>query len=299
MPITMKNIIYLFLLLPSVLLSQKFIHLDSLKQYQTIEYILDTKDIYRIDKKINVYNVFISKDNILLFSILPNLEKETIFEKKEKKMENWQKIDIEKIKNQILTTKQIAKIVDEWSIDNNPEMKTMNYNLLKQINGIYYISQHCLIEFFNISNLKFPLISSYGIINIEDKKVTIKQMEKSFKEQFPDIPFIMDVREDNFLQNITNPYEYRNYLSKEIIVKDEKAYQFWTFDGWWIHDGYNVYRGIDRFLFIPNKGIVGGSYDFYFRLKPKISTNDYYTASSDNLWDNIINEKIMVADELK
>ena len=295
----MKNIIYLFLLLPSVLLSQKFIHLDSLKQYQTIEYILDTKDIYRIDKKINVYNVFISKDNILLFSILPNLEKETIFEKKEKKMENWQKIDIEKIKNQILTTKQIAKIVDEWSIDNNPEMKTMNYNLLKQINGIYYISQHCLIEFFNISNLKFPLISSYGIINIEDKKVTIKQMEKSFKEQFPDIPFIMDVREDNFLQNITNPYEYRNYLSKEIIVKDEKAYQFWTFDGWWIHDGYNVYRGIDRFLFIPNKGIVGGSYDFYFRLKPKISTNDYYTASSDNLWDNIINEKIMVADELK
>ena len=35
-------------------------------------------------------------------------------------------------------------------------------------------------------------------------------------------------------------------------------YQFWTFDGWWVIDGYNVNRGIDRLIYIPNLGIVEG-----------------------------------------
>lgn len=38
---------------------------------------------------------------------------------------------------------------------------------------------------------------------------------------------------------------------------------------WWAIDGYNVNRGIDRLIYIPNLGIVGGSYDFYFELKPR------------------------------
>ncbi|QQQ30075.1 hypothetical protein [Chryseobacterium indoltheticum] len=109
----------------------------------------------------------------------------------------------------------------------------------------------------------------------------------------------MDVRTGNYFRRLDNSYSFRNYLSKEFFIKKNKAYQFWTFDGWWAIDGYNEHRGIDRFLYIPDKGIVGGSYDFYFRLKPKISSNDYFTVSDYALWDNIINEKIMIAKELK
>lgn len=214
-------------------------------------------------------------------------------------MINWETIDIKKIKDQIFTNEQINKIAYEWSTNNAPEKKTMEYQLIKRKNGVYYVSKHCLTEFFNISNIEFPLISSYGVINIMDKEVPISQMKASFEKQFPNTNFILDIRKENFIQNLSVYYNYRNYLSKIITIKKEKAYQFWTFDGWWAQDGYNEHRGIDRFLFIPEKGIVGGSYDFYFRLKPKISSNKYFTESDKKLWENIINEKIMIANEIK
>ncbi len=301
MPVNMTNKILIFVtLIPCILFSQKYILLDSLKKYDIKAYTLDTKDIYNIDKKIDIYNVFITKDIILLFSVLPSLEKELMLvSPKEISQNNWITIDIEKIIDKTLSTKQIYKLVDEWSVDNTPEKKALDYKIVKKENGIYYASKFCLTELFNISNIEFPLISSYGVINIMDKLVTIKQMQTSFKRQFPDSQFILDVREENFLRNMSVYYNYRNYLSKIITIKKEKAYQFWTFDGWWAQDGYNEHRGIDRFLYIPKKGIVGGSYDFYFKLKPKISSNNYFTESDKKLWENIINEKIMIANELK
>jgi hypothetical protein len=124
-------------------------------------------------------------------------------------------------------------------------------------------------------------------------------MEESFKKQVSNEKFIMDVRDIDYVKNTDIPYSLRNYLSKEFSIKGNKAYQFWTFDGWWSVDGYNEHRGIDRFLYIPDKGIVGGSFDFYFRLKPKNSSNEHYIASNGLLWNNIINEKIMIAKELQ
>lgn len=95
------------------------------------------------------------------------------------------------------------------------------------------------------------------------------------------------------IQNLNVIYSVHNYLSKEYLIKGNKAYQFWTLDGWWYYDGLNEYRGIDRFVYIPEKGIVGGSYDFYFGYEKG------YSISNAILWDNIINEKVMIAEELK
>ena len=289
----------LLIIIPSTFFSQKYILLDSIKKYNVKEYTLDTKDIYNVDKTINIYNVFMTKDIILLLSVLPALEKELIIIDAKQINNNWTTIDIEQIRNQILSDKQIYKLVDEWSTDNTTEKKTMDYKLVKKENGIYYVSKYCLTELFNISSIESPLISSYGVINIMDKKVSIQEMKTSFEKQFPSTEFILDIREENFLRNLSVYYNYRNYLSKEITIKNEIAYQFWTFDGWWAQDGYNEHRGIDRFIYIPKKGIVGGSYDFYFRLKPKISSNKYFTASDNHLWTNIINEKVIIANELK
>ena len=295
----MKKALIVILLIPNFIFSQEYFFLDSLKTEFTInEYTLETKDLYDIHKNIEVFNVFIGKNDLLLLSVLPDLD-EKILPGFDEKGSNWIAIDSINLKNKIISNNKIRNLIFNWKTENKPENKTLNYKFLKKINGQYYVAKVCLTEFFSISKLKPPLITSFGTINTDQEKVTIKEMQKSFKEQLPNEDFIMDVRNNNHLRNIDNPFVFRNYLSKEFNVNGFKAYQFWTFDGWWEHDGYNEYRGIDRFVYVPEKGIVGGSYDFYFRLKPKNSSNNYFTVSNEKLWNNIINEKVIIAKELK
>ena len=122
----------LLIIIPSTFFSQKYILLDSIKKYNVKEYTLDTKDIYNVDKTINIYNVFMTKDIILLLSVLPALEKELIIIDAKQINNNWTTIDIEQIRNQILSDNQIYKLVDEWSTDNTPEKKQWIINLLKK-----------------------------------------------------------------------------------------------------------------------------------------------------------------------
>lgn len=296
--IVMKTILSIILCIPGFIYSQEYFLLDSLKKdFKVNEYVLNTRDIYDINKDINIYNVFISENKILLLSVLPDLD-EKILPRMNEKGQNWEAIGYEKIKNNFFSKNKIQNMLQEWQLNNSPENKTLKYKLVKKEGETYYVSKVCLTEFFNITDLKFPLISSYGTINISEPKISIKQMQEVFKKQIPNEKFIMDVRNNNFLRKTDVPYSFRNYLSKEYNVKGNKAYQFWTFDGWWIQDGYNEHRGIDRFLYIQGKGIVGGSYDFYFRFHPKIVSENYFTVSSNALWSNIINEKLMVAKEL-
>ncbi|MEN5233942.1 hypothetical protein [Sphingobacterium faecium] len=74
---------------------------------------------------------------------------------------------------------------------------------------------------------------------------------------------------------------------------DELAYQFWTYTNWHEHR-HKFDRGIDRFVYHPSKGIIGGSFDFYFyfhRKKLPIGYADFM--------QNIKEEKIMIADNYK
>lgn len=295
----MKVILTITLLISNLFLAQEYLLLDDLKtNFKINEYTLDTKDLYNIQKDINVFNIFISKENILLLSVLPDLD-ENILPRMDERGNNWMIINYDKIKDKVFSKEKMLSMLSDWKMNNTSEKKTFQYKLIKKENGSYYVSKKCLTEFFSIANLESPLVSTYGTINISEKKVTIQQMEKSFKKQIPSQKFIMDPRDADLSKNIDIPYSFRNYLSKELVIKGKKAYQFWTFDGWWMQDGYDEHRGIDRFLYIPDKGIVGGSYDFYFKLKPKNSSNEYYTATNGLLWNNIINEKIMIAKELK
>ncbi|SFH96798.1 hypothetical protein [Halpernia frigidisoli] len=295
----MKKAYLLFILISNLYFSQEYFFLDSLKsEFKINKYNLETKDIYKINKNIEVYNVFTSKNEILLLSVLPDLD-EKILSGFDEKGYNWMPVDSAVFRNKIISNNKLRSLIFGWKSDNKPENKTLKYKLIKKANGKYYVSKLCLTEFFVVSNLKLPIITSYGTINTAENKTTIEEFEKSFKKQMLGEEFIMDVRTNNFHRNIDNPYIFKIYLSKKFKIKDQTAFQFWTFDGWWEHDGYNEYRGIDRFLYIPEKGIVGGSYDFYFRLKPKNSSIDYYAISNDKLWENIIDEKIMLATEFQ
>ena len=292
----------------SILFSQKYIMLDSLKvKFPVNEYTLNTKDIYKVDGEIKVFNVYLSKNSILLLSIMPeapkafakegitdynNLGKKIISNKKNSN-NNWTLIDFAKIKNNTLSSSKILDIATHWMENNSPQSKTFEYKLIKKENGNYYVSKNCFTEFFQVTDIRSPLIAPLGIINISEPKVTIKQMEEVFKKQYPKEHFPLDIRKGIQSKSLDVVYAVHNYLSKDYIIKGNKAYQFWTLDGWWYHDGLNEYRGIDRFVYIPEKGIVGGSYDFYFGYEKG------YSISNAILWDNIINEKVMIAEELK
>ncbi|MCT3703821.1 hypothetical protein HZQ89_15550 [Elizabethkingia anophelis] len=265
---------------------EKFILVENIpKSYEVKKYILNTNELYGVDKKIEVYNIFTNTNSIILISTLPSL----------KGSNNWEKIDINKIKNKILTESEIKKFQAERYQNNSPDSKTLKYGIIKKVNNEYYVPIHCLTEYFTISDYKYPLIPAYGTININTTPVSIKDMEKSYSDQFPDQEFPLDVRK------YPGWFDYktyaRNYLSKKIKLGGFDAYQFWTMDGWRVIDGYNVNRGIDRFVYIPTKGIVGGSYDFYFWYLQGANKNN--KAIVNMLWDNIINEKIMIAEELK
>lgn len=271
--------------------SQKYFLLDSLKaNFSVKEYTLNTKEIYKIDKQIKIYNIFVSKNNILLLTVFPSLES---------KQGSWTVLEEKDFLKNTFSKNQILNLVTDFLEGNLNEKKTLKYNIVKKDNGKYFVSNLCLLEFFSIQNYLYPIISNESVINLSDKELSIKKMKESFEKQFPKENFILDIRKNDRVKNLDNQYIFKNYLSKKYKIKNQDAYQFWTFDGWWYIDGYNDYRGIDRFVYIPNIGIVGGSYDFYFEFKPNMSSESYYTTSHEDLWNNIINEKVMIAEELK
>ena len=262
------------------------------QKYPTNKYTLNTKELYGFDKTVEINNVYIFPNRLLLISILPNLEGK----------ENWKKADRPIPKDEIFTQKQF----EDWYYSKNTKNKELYYNkIIKTINGQQYVSIACLIEKFNIGDYPYPFVSEYGTINIVEPKVSVKEMEKAYYEKYTKFDrrevFPLDVREQDHIIDTGKNFLFRTYSSKEYLIKKEKAYQFWTFVPWGVIDGYNVQRGIDRFIYIPGKGIVGGSYDFYFALRPKLMfDNDIpLPVNDDKLWDNIINEKVMLAEELK
>lgn len=304
-----KILIILVIFFTHFVFGQKYILLDSLKT-KTKEYTLETKNLYNIDKQIEIYNVFIH-EGILLFSVLPpynevkkNPQTSIFYNKlsgnynnvtKEVNISgNWEKIDFEVIKQNIVSISHILSgFTAEWGWDNTPEKKTFEYKLAKRVGDSYYISKTCLTELFLINNSKFPFSTPYGTINTLEPKVTIKKMSDAYTEQFPKNKFPLDIWEKSRSRGNDGAYAIKYYLSGEFTIKNHKAYQFWTLDVWWNMHGDNRHRGIDRFVYIPEKGIVGGSYDFYFRYYKGFHIPDTI------IWNNILNEKVMIAEELK
>lgn len=309
----MKQIIIILLIcVVGKISAQKYIMLDSLAlKFKVNEFTLKTGSLYGVDKEINIYNVYFSPNNILLFSVLPSYQdgkkiplNTIMYNKpenafgtviKEPKINDaWDRINISDIKENIISVSTIENdIISEWGINITPENKTFQYQLVKNIDGNYYVSKKCLVEFFLINNSQYPIIAPYGTINTNEPKVSIKQMQESFKKQYPKDAFPLDIWEKSQSRGGDGVYTVRNYLSREYKIKNDNAYQFWTLDSWWSMHGDNHHRGIDRFVYIPEKGIVGGSYDFYFR-DPR-----GFRIADTVLWQNIINEKVMIAKELK
>lgn len=272
--------------------------LDSL--YGVNRFTLNTQELYGIDETIEVYNVKIA--GIALFSVLPDFSSES----------NWTEMELEDIQEALLNNREFDRIVREKGLSSGSRTKTMDVRLVKKEKGKYWVSNVCLLELFipdeYISDV-YPSIFNVqqGRLNIGQTPIQIGQMLDVF-ERTMNLSFPMDLRISSVSILPNRPELEREYLSKIIGLNGEKAYQFWTFSDWSSWSGYCYHRGVDRFIYIPDKGIVAGSYDFYF-LVPIDTGWDFlaktrelrprHRKTTEELWQNIVEEKVMIAEELK
>lgn len=272
--------------------------LDSLDRNDSLcrlnHYTLRTKELYGVDETIEMYNVH--HMGLVLFSVLPDFTSD----------ENWSEVDLVDIQDQVFDEKTFRRTIEDRILSQNgTSKKTLRYTLVKSENGKYLASNHCLTEFFFTDTYPSLFNNPYGTINIGQDILSVWQMKNMYWEALS-IPehwsFPLDVR----IENIVMPNRLRlqrEYLSRKFEIKEEDAYQFWTFTDWSTADGYNFHRGVDRFIYIPEKGIVGGSYDFWFLYfdtwnNPPIERKRN-NKTKEELWQNVLEEKVMLAEELK
>lgn len=270
---------------------RQFILYDSLdSNFQTNKYTLQANSLYGQANLVELYNIYLRRDVLVLFSVLPDFERG----------DAWEKID--ELDTPFLTGDQFYS--DMWDRVRNhaSQNKFMDkYALVKKDGDTYYASKNTLVEIFNIRHYSSDFNTPNGVINTGQNPISIRQMAAIYETQFPDRGFPLDLLNGPAIM-WDRDLLARMYLSDTLKIQGERAFKFWTFTDWNVSDGMNVQRGIDRFIYLPGKGIVGGSYDFYFDFRAKLDftpMENRYTISRDQWMQNILDEKVMLAEELK
>lgn len=262
-------------------LGQQYLLLNDLQRdYKVNKYTLKTQALYKVDKQIEIYNVFYKGlwggyNYLCLISVLPDMNNDN----------SWEEIPKEVLENNLIK-------VDD--IDKPNKNKFFNtFFLVRRENGIYYKAKNCLVEVFQLMNYPSKIhLNGNNIINIKQDVITYGDVKEEvdkgthfWKEEAP-----ME-NKGVFMNEI---FKYIYLLGTEKKDKDT-AYLFWTFTDWHKASGLNAHRGIDRFAYIEGKGIVAGSYDFYFDNTPNPYIYDIYTINMRIQ----IGRKLMWAEELK
>ena len=306
----MKYWFLLLLLLITVDLSAQlkyFIIPDQTDDYTLNHYKLSTSGLYGVNETIELFNVTFNihpgdtskagskkEENLALFSVLPDL----------KGKETWKEVSLDTLQTSILSFGKIRQLFDKSSMSNFVEKygdttKYLNdYKLIVRKGDKFYVPKVCLLQFYAIRNRPEIFANPFGTINIELDPISILEFEKRFKKSYPKQLFpLYEMAESRYGKGAFDRIrDRREYLSKTIKLKDSSlAYQFWTFTDWHVHfHDFEIDRGIDRFVYLPGKGIIGGSFDFYFyfnRKKLPIENADFM--------QNIKEEKVMIADNYK
>ncbi|KIO76787.1 hypothetical protein TH53_12745 [Pedobacter lusitanus] len=156
-------------------------------------------------------------------------------------------------------------------------MKRNDIKVVINRDGKYYVSNYCITEFFKIVNqeLIFPNEMGNVFINIKSPTYSVSEYETKYKHIYNEYsPNALLTKSASGSSSLKQPLERPlNFLSSKLYVGNYTAYKFWQFSDWRIADGTNSRRGIDRFLYVPEIGIIGGSFDFWFS-QLGISTNE-------------------------
>lgn len=239
-------------------------------RYDVKRYHLNTNSIYNFSFDIELYNIIpkISEKlklnnqgtEIILFSILPDV----------KTGELWEEVSLETITKERMGFRELNDLKEHvlgMRFDKGIPSTTKFFNEYKLAvfrDGKYYIAKQCLLQFFAVRNRPSPFPNIYGTINLQQPFFSVKDMYNLYKRQYGGLA---DFPLESYLSQSSFDYvrDRMEYQSRKFAIQGKEAYQYWTYTDW--HEnkiGYEVERGIDRFVYIPDSGIVGGSFDFYF-----------------------------------
>lgn len=291
--------VILFALLQNSVYSQKIyktpnhIYLGELNQEPNDSiksYTLKTNTLYsETNEDLKIFNYYLAKDKIILFSVFANRKSKNL----------WQLLDSSRIKN-IESGRQLNDIYINAinqaryrPYDVLGNIKRQDIIPIVSIDGKYYMpAGFWLVEFFLVSQKAtvYPNENAPCIINIASEPITLKAYTDKLKEI-----------NTGYRSHFTNPFYFYSpssvfthtpsiFRSFDTKFNKQHVYRFYTLNNSMIiADTYNFIRGIDRFAYIPGKGIVGGSFDFYFCRYGV--TPDYAR--------QVMDEAIMMAEELK
>lgn len=279
-----------------------FVIRENSPQYSIHQYDLYTDDLYGINKTVHLFNLFPNpprirgdipatfEQDLILFSVLPSLASDS----------NWIESDWELIKRDTLSYHDLIRLkmkalFQRFDICYDEKTKYLNdYRLVIQRDGKYFIAKNTLLQFFAIRERPTLFNALFGTINTKQSPYTIKDMATYYKQYQTQFGFPLDTYSSNY-SIFDRIRDRKEFLSKSIQIGNHTAYQFWTFTDWHTKPyEYEVERGIDRFVYVPDKGIVGGSFDFYFYFHRKEISLD-----STRFRDNIYNEKVMIAKDIE
>lgn len=227
---------------------------------------LSTKPLYQVDQKIQLFNVFLNDYTLVLFSVLPEQQSNG---------PSWKEVNIAEEK--VMTRQDLIQVNENGKkaylnsgLQNYSDLKRTDMTIVvHHKNGKYLAAQNCIVEFFTLvdQDLMFPNEMGIFYINTKSSTLSAKEFEMCYQKIYNEYSVNVAISANLTGSSIIkSPGERPSlFLSKSFLIADQPIFQFWSFTNWHIADGLNGYRGIDRFIYMPGKGIVAGSFDFYFR----------------------------------
>ncbi len=241
--------------------SVKYFCLDKI---DTSKYIVTT---VHLDNGAELFNVFLGDSTFVLFSALPF-----------KDGQNWVPADESKVSENNITANALHdtlisayKTCSRSYGYNYSPLKRSDIQIAIKRQGKYYIPKTCLTEFFWVisQEVMFPNVTIIGCINPLSPPITTKEYEdRNLKIQGEYSCNTIASTKATGGSALVRPLERPLlFYSGPVKIGSLTGYKFWTFTDWRVTDASNSHRGIDRFVYVPNVGIVAGSYDFWYQHK--------------------------------
>lgn len=273
--------------------------------YEITHFNLSAQELYGVDHTIEIFNVLpLLKENprldneylmtptryLFTFSVLPAFDSKS----------NWITYDQQPEGLSYLTFEKLSAL-GRKSIREGQYLKDcQKYAVLLKKDNKYYTSKVSFLQVFYVQDYPNVFTIPRHVIDINQPLLTLKTMKDIYEKEYKggELPVVPDV----YPRKYDNNNLERFYLSSKVnFQNDEVGYQFWTFTPWGrVMDDHEWERGIDRFIFVPGKGIVGGSYDFYFK-DPLPKEHSSVVRRAINMLEfkkNILDERVMLAKEL-
>jgi len=188
--------ISLFLINTNRAQSKYFILEDSNSEYEIYNYVLKTDSLYGLKDSISMYNlVFYYKvkgnrdneirphgndHNIILFSVLPNLDGGS----------SWEEITQNNMEGAIIDFNELIKIYYKhtfgyYNMTYGETIKFWNdYKVVIKKEGKLFAAKNVLLEFYAVRNRPEVFNNLIGTINIDQPIHTISEIQKIYEKTF-------------------------------------------------------------------------------------------------------------------